>query len=148
MQHVDADVELLIAGDRPEPGLVGSGAGDDARIRFVGFVGDDALLDLYADAIAVLFVPIDEDFGLVTIEAMSAGKPVITALDSGATSELVWDGDSGFVTDPSPAAIAARIDELLAQPELARRMGERGRARASSVSWETVCATLLDGLAA
>ena len=79
---------------------------------------------------------------------MSAGKPVITTHDSGGARELVSDEETGYVADPVPEALAARVEQLVAQPELAQRMGALGMARASSVSWQRVFAALLDGLAA
>ncbi len=109
-------------------------------------MNDDALLDLYADARAVLFVPFEEDFGLVTLEAMLAGKPVITATDSGGAAELISDGETGLITDPEPDAIARSMAKLHADSELARGMGERARRRALEVTWDRVCRMLLDGL--
>ena len=55
----------------------------DPRIRFLGFLGDAALVELYANALGVLFVPKDEDFGYITVEAMLSHKPVIVCKDSG-----------------------------------------------------------------
>ncbi len=147
MQRVRANVELLIAGTGPHEARLHVLAADNPRIRFLGSVADEALLDLYAEAIAVLFVPLDEDFGLVTLEAMKAGKPVVTTRDSGGARELVSDGETGYIVDPDSVALATRIEQLVAKPELAKQMGECGLARASAVSWERVFAALLDGLA-
>ena len=145
-KQLGADAELRIAGTGPDGDRLRELAGSDPRIRFLGFVGDDALLDLYADARAVLFVPFEEDFGLVTLEAMRAAKPVVTATDSGGASELVTDGQTGLITDPNPDAIARAMATLHRDPALAKTMGERARDRATEVTWERVCAVLLDGL--
>jgi glycosyltransferase involved in cell wall biosynthesis len=146
MRYVPGDTQLWIAGTGPDEERLRAFAAADARIRFLGFVNDERLLDLYAEAMAVLFIPKEEDFGLVTLEAMHAGKPVITTEDAGGTREFVRDGVTGYVTEPSSEAIARRIGELVAEPQLAKRMGEIATSRASQVTWEHVCEVLLDGL--
>jgi glycosyltransferase involved in cell wall biosynthesis len=146
MQQVRAPVELLIAGTGPDEGRLRNLADGDPRIRFLGFVNDVRLLDLYSQAHAVLFVPSEEDFGLVAVEAMAAGKPVVTTRDAGGASELVVDGETGYVTDPEPEAIGARVEQLLADSQLARSLGRHGRERAAQVTWKRVGDELLDGI--
>ena len=144
MQHLPQDVTLKIAGDGPDHGRLMAMAADDPRIKLLGFVPDHQLADLYADALAVLFVPYDEDFGLITIEAMMSGKPVITCTDSGGPNEFVRDGETGFSVQPSPKALAEKIQYLCKHPEDARRMGQAGRARAQAITWEATVSALLD----
>lgn len=146
MRHVKAPVELLIAGDGPDEARLRAMAAGDPRIRFLGFVGDRALVDLYAEAQAVLFVPLDEDFGLVALEAMAASKPVITTVDAGGVRELVVHGTSGYVTEPQPEAIAAHVEELLAHPDVAHAMGVEARLRAANVTWQHVTDALFEGI--
>ena len=76
-----------------------------------------------------------EDYGYVTLQAYLAGKPVITARDSGGVLEFVEDGVTGFVTDGSPESFGKATDRLAEDPELAQRMGEVGRARIQGWSW-------------
>ena len=114
----------------PEEARLRELAAGDARISFCGRVGDAELAELYAGARAVAFIPQLEDFGLVTLEAMLAGKPVITCTDSGGTAELVSDGVTGLVVEPEAAALAAAIERLWSSRREARRMGEAGRERA------------------
>jgi glycosyltransferase involved in cell wall biosynthesis len=64
------------------------------NVRFMGFVSDDRLVDLYSRARAVL-VPSEEEFGLVALEAQAAGTPVI-AFDAGGSKETVVDGVTGI----------------------------------------------------
>ena len=136
MRHVSARVELKIAGAGPDEARLRELAGGDQRISFCGRVGDAELTELYAGARAVAFVPHEEDFGYVTLEAMLAAKPVITASDSGGTAELVTDGVTGLVAEPTPEALAAAIDRLWSDKRAARRMGEAGRERARRVDWD------------
>jgi glycosyltransferase involved in cell wall biosynthesis len=141
MEHVKQDVELRIAGTGPDEARLREAAGD--RVRFEGRVSDGELARLYAGARAVAFVPYDEDFGLVTLEAMQSGKPVITCRDSGGTTELVQDGVTGLVTDPDPAALAAAVDRLWSSRRDARRMGHAAIERARAVTWDAVVEQIL-----
>jgi len=118
-------------------------AGVADRVTFAGSMPADDLVALYADALAVVYTPFDEDFGYVTLEAFLSGKPVITASDSGGTLEFVVDGVNGFVCAPAPDAIAAAISRLAADAQLAPRLGAAGRARAQRVTWDGVVEQLL-----
>jgi glycosyltransferase involved in cell wall biosynthesis len=115
------------------------------RVRFMGRVSREELLALYAHATAVVFPPLDEDLGYVTLEAMLSAKPVVTCSDSGGPLEFVRDGDTGFVVPPRAEELAAAIQRLLAEPALAARMGRAGKAEyARKVpSWDRVVDTLL-----
>lgn len=113
-----------------------------AAVEFRGFVPDDQLVELYANALAVVYAPLDEDYGYVTLQAFAAGKPVVTAKDSGGVLEWVEDGVTGFVTDGSPEAIADAVDELAADPARARAMGAAGRDRVASLDWSRVVRAL------
>jgi glycosyltransferase involved in cell wall biosynthesis len=116
-----------------------------ARLDLPGFVSDDDLVELFRDAIAVVYAPYDEDYGFVTLQAFLAGVPVVTTDDSGGVLEWVTDGVTGLVTDGSPAAMGAALDRLVQDPDLAARLGAAGRERVASLSWEHVVTTLLGG---
>ena len=95
-------------------------------------------MDLYRDALAVVYPPYDEDFGYVTLEAFLARKPVVTATDSGGPNEFVADGVNGFVCAPEPDAIAAAINRLAADRQRARSLGDAGYDRARTITWDGV----------
>ena len=78
------------------------------------------MIDHLARCRAVMFPPFNEDYGFVTVEAFMCGKPVITCRDSGGPAELVRDGESGYVTDAHPEAIAAAMRALMDDRNLAR----------------------------
>jgi glycosyltransferase involved in cell wall biosynthesis len=109
----------------------------------MGKVPDDELLDLYASALVVPFVPRFEDYGLVTIEAFMSGKPVITCADSGEPTEFVKDYETGFVVEPNPEAIAERIEYLIEHRDAAAIMGRNGRACIQDINWESLAAALV-----
>jgi glycosyltransferase involved in cell wall biosynthesis len=138
MRSVSANIPLLIPGIGEDEEYFRKIAGDDPRIKFLGFVSDEDLRDLYANALAVLFVPRDEDFGYVAVEAMLSHKPVIVCRDSGEPVRLVKNGRSGFVVSPDPVEIAAAMNILAGEPELAKSMGDAGFRDAPSQSWDDV----------
>ena len=149
MRHVPGTTRLLIAGSGPARPALTALAADDPRIVFLGFVPDAELVDRYASALAVPFVPVDEDLGLITLEAQLSGKPVITCTDSGGVAELVEHGVSGWVVEPSSHAVGEAMARLAADPELARGMGDAGRRAAQQHSWGRVIDLVLadDGAA-
>jgi glycosyltransferase involved in cell wall biosynthesis len=148
MQHYSGDVPLLIPGTGEDEAYFRELAADDPRIHFLGFVSDKELLALYANALAVLFVPQDEDFGYITVEAMLSHKPVIVCTDSGEPARLIQHGVTGFVVPPEPFQIGAAMARLAAEPDLARQMGEAACQSTPSQSWEQVVERLLEGAGA
>ena len=105
-------------------------------MRFTGRVDETELADLYATCRAVYYAPIDEDFGMVPLEAYRSSKPVVTATDSGGPLDYVRAGETGWVTEPNAAALAAVCGEAIASEETARRYGEAGYPRAVAITWD------------
>ena len=115
------------------------------RIDFLGYVNDREALDLYARSLAVYYGPLDEDYGLSTVEAMKSQRPVLTTTGSGGVLEFVEDGVTGYVTPAADStALAQRIDELYADRALASRMGSEGQERVVSINWNQVIERLLE----
>jgi len=125
------DVRLRILGNGPQEGELrrqAERAGLDARVEFSGRIPREEMQKAYAQA-ACLVVPSRsaETFGLVGIEALRHATPVI-ASRAGGVGEWLLEGETGLLFPPGDTqALAARIAELLSDPEAARRMGERGR---------------------
>ncbi len=90
-------------------------AGDAPNITFVGWVGEAQLQRLIGEAIATIYVPIEEDFGMSPVESMAAGKPVIGVAEGG-LRETILDGDTGILLSPDFTAgdLAAAVRELTA----------------------------------
>lgn len=137
------DVPLLIAGRGPEHERLERMTEDDDDIRLVGYVTDDQLPDLYGNAVAVPFIPMDEDYGLITLEALQSGTPVITTNDSGGPTELVRDGHSGWVTEPTVDDIARALREACTDRAASRARGHRGHHDHRQVIWPEVTKRLL-----
>jgi glycosyltransferase involved in cell wall biosynthesis len=94
-------------------------------IRFHGFRQKDELPAFFAQSTCFLFQTDFDIWGLVLNEAMSAGLPCISSTNAGATSDLVIDGENGFVADFSKhEEVIEKIEMLLNNPDKARKMGE------------------------
>lgn len=117
--------------------------GVEQQTTFTGFVSAEKLLDLYARCRAVYYAPYDEDYGFVTLEALRARKPVLTTTDAGGVLEFVRDEETGIVTSPDPASVAAALDRLSEDEESCVRLGQRGYDEIADISWEHVLNALL-----
>ena len=143
-RHV-SEAKLVLAGTGPQRDNLARqierlGLGD--RVVLKGFVPEDELLDLYAGAFAVLYAPLDEDYGYVTVEAFMSGKPVVTCKDSGGTLEFVEHETNGLVVDPEAQAIGEAVETLFHNRQRAREMGEQGQPKVSGIGWDHVIDSL------
>lgn len=109
-------------------------AAGDARIEFVPGPSDEQLHRLYETAYAVLFTPLNEDWGMAVLEGMLRSKPVI-ANASGGPRESVVDGVTGWLLEPKVEQWAELIRRLPAQPEAVRKMGEEARLSVEKYDW-------------
>ena len=149
LAHAPA-ARLVVAGSPENPAyldhLKGLAAelGVTARVDWLGAVDDATLIRHYAECRAVVFVPEDEDYGYIALEAMLSGKPVITVTDAGGPLEFIRDAKEGRVTAPDPAALGAAMQELSEDAALAEALGQAGHARyaAQDISWDHVVETL------
>jgi glycosyltransferase involved in cell wall biosynthesis len=106
------------------------------HVKFLGFVDDATLVELYRDAVALLFLSRLEGFGLPVLEAMAAGCPTIVARHS-ASDEVC--ADTGLIVDPDDVKSAAEALVRLAADPLERRLrGDRGAERAQLYRCETM----------
>lgn len=153
LAHAAPATRIVFAGPPDSPDFMAAltdraqALGVEDRVTWLGAVDDETMIRCYADARGVIFVPIDEDYGYITLEAMLSGKPVITATDSGGALEFITEGAEGFVVAPEAAALGAAFDRLMQDAALAERMGQAGLARYRSmgIGWDTVVETLTDG---
>jgi glycosyltransferase involved in cell wall biosynthesis len=100
---------------------------------------------LFKNCACFVLPSLSENFGNVVLEAMSYGRPVVTARGVGA-SVILEDAQCGLVADASPEGLHDALVRILSQPDQARIMGERGRAAASaSYQWSSV-ARIMEGL--
>ena len=120
-----------------------SAAGVSGRVHFAGVVGWDELPSAYAEADAIVFpVRWEEPWGLVPLEAMGVGRPVV-ATGRGGSGEYLRDGDNALLFDAEDAAaLAAAVERLAADPGLRERLREGGlrtaREHTATASADTV----------
>ncbi len=117
--------------------------GVTGRVTFTGRLDEPGLIDHLARCRAVFFAPRAEDYGFVTVEAFASRKAVVTCTDSGGPAELVADGETGFVTAPTPAAVAGAIAQLFDDEARAERLGGAAAARAAAMTWRHAVQELL-----
>jgi glycosyltransferase involved in cell wall biosynthesis len=120
--------------------------GVEDRAQWLGFITDKEKIGRYARALGVLFPPVDEDYGYVSLEAMLSSKPLITCTDSGGPLEFVIAGQTGLITEPSAADLAAAMDSLWEDRSYAERLGQAARDHYATmhISWENVTSQLLN----
>lgn len=98
------------------------------RVHFRGEVSDEEVLRAFDDCSVFVAPSRFESFGLIFVEAMRAGKPVI-ALNKGAAKEVLADSGAGLLVEEQVESLASAIDQLAASPELCATMAASGRSR-------------------
>jgi glycosyltransferase involved in cell wall biosynthesis len=112
-------------------------------VQFLGTISRGELLDRYRRAALFCLPSRQEGFGIVFLEAMACGRPIVAAR-AAAVPETVPDGDVGLLTDPTDCeALAAALGCLLADRDRRRAMGEAGRRHVARYRAERVAAEFL-----
>ncbi len=123
------DKKLVVASGGSEEASLRRLAEGIPNVKFVGWLGDTELKRLVGTAIATLYVPRDEDFGMSPVESMAAGKPVIGNAEGGLVETIV-PGQTGLLlsSDPGPAEIGHAVRALTPQRALGMRRACEERA--------------------
>jgi phosphatidylinositol alpha-1,6-mannosyltransferase len=149
------DLQYCIVGMTHDEGFHGEllqmleRAGMADSVHFLGQVPDEQLIALYRGCSLFVLTPLTldtqfEGFGLIYLEANSCERPVVGARGCGA-EEAIVDGETGFLVPPADAgATAAAMEKLLADPDLAARMGASGRERARLMTWDVTAEKLVE----
>ncbi len=143
LKLVQRPARLVVLGDGPDKerleALARSG-GLAERVQFRGRVGREAVLAAMAEADVFVLASGYEGLPHVVLEAMAMGKPVIAAA-AGGTPEVVADGVTGLLVPYArPEALAAAIEKIFADPDLAAEMGRAGRQAVKKFLWEATVA--------
>ncbi len=113
-------------------------------VTFLGKRSQDSLPYYYSAAEAVVVPSYYESFGMVALEAMACGTPVV-ASQVGGLAYLVQDGKTGFtIPVDDPEALAERLTRLLSEPELRDHMGEQAAVEAQAYAWDHIASRLLE----
>ena len=133
---------LAVVGDGPELGALRELFAGTAT-TFTGFMRGQELSEAFASADAFVFPSLTETLGLVLLEAMASGTPVLAA-QSPATDEQVRSGENGLTYDPSaPGALDAAARRMLADGNLRARLAACARAEALRESWDNASSALI-----
>jgi glycosyltransferase involved in cell wall biosynthesis len=117
----------MIVGDGSDRPVIEAAVNGDSAIRLLGH-RDDVPRILKAADVFVLSSQYEAS-PVAVLEAMSAGLPVV-ALDVGAVSDMVEDGQTGFLVSPgAPELMASKLAQLISDPDLRRAMGTAGERR-------------------
>jgi UDP-glucose:(heptosyl)LPS alpha-1,3-glucosyltransferase len=141
----DENVFLVVCGDdRSKPYVqLARAAGVGDQVRFAG--AQERMSMYYAAADVFVFPTHYEPFGLVIIEAMASGLPVIVSSRAGVAQDIIVDGKDGFIlSDPgSEAEIASKMRKLVDDPVLREKIGRRAREKAQGYTWERCAGSVL-----
>jgi glycosyltransferase involved in cell wall biosynthesis len=119
--------------------------GVGSRVEWLGYISDQEKIDLYARALAVLYPPLDEDFGYVTLEGMLSRKAVVVCSDSGGPLEFVHHEETGLIAEPDPDALAEALDRIWENRASAEEWGVAGfdLYQQMGISWPNVVESLV-----
>ncbi len=109
------------------------------KIRFTGFVPDKEVIDLMTSADVLVVPSIYEPFGIVALEGMATGVPVVASQVGGLSEVIEHDRTGIFVYPRSPDSIAWGVDRILSDPDHARWLSENAKDKLhKAYSWEAV----------
>ena len=147
-QHLRSPLKVVLAGGSGnlkhyEELIKKNGVGNRVTIR--GFVSEEEMVELYANALGVCYLPFDEDYGYVTLEGMLAAKPLVVTRDGGGAAEFIEHERDGLIVEPDPRAIAEALDRLHNDRAGALQWGSRARDKIIELdlSWQRVVERLI-----
>jgi len=130
--------KLYIVGNGNEDGKIKKIAEKNPNIKLINYVSDKELGELYSNCLVAAYIPLDEDFGFVPIEAGASGKATIGA-DEGGLRETIIDGKTGFlIKKVTPQNIAKKIDYFINNKNLAKNMGRNAKEYVKKFDWKFI----------
>ena len=131
------ETQLIVIGSGPELEhlqSISAKLGVEDRVFFLSGLNHYEVKLVLARACAFLFCPIREPFGIVVLEAMASGKPVVAVNEGGFVE--ICDPDFAILIPPSPLIFAEKIQYLMDNPDLVQSMGEAARKAVVPFSWK------------
>ncbi|MFH1279790.1 MAG: glycosyltransferase family 4 protein [Candidatus Eisenbacteria bacterium] len=133
---------VVVGGDRAQPyRKLAVALGVSERVRFAGFV--DSVEEYFAAADAFLLLSDYEAFGLVGLEALASGVPLISG-GVGGIGEYLRDGENGLLVERNPDSVARALGALARDPALRERLSKNARKSAEPFGWNRVAARYLE----
>lgn len=139
----EVNIPLKIAGSGEEIKHLKRLAANNPNIEFLGFVSDKELEKHYANAYAVIFIPQNEDYGLISIEAMKCKKPLITFTDTGGVTEFAINNKTALLSKPSIEELSKNIQKLSNDLELVKSLGANAYKKVKHINWQNCTNSLL-----
>jgi len=154
MKYTRSQVKLVLAGKGDSP--------DDEKLIFRKieefgvqnkvtylnrFISEQEKVELFCGALGGIYIPYDEDsYGYVTLEGFHAGKAMISCLDAGGTDVVVKDGITGYMTEPTPQALAEAMDKMYNDRKKTIEMGKNGLPLLEKlgITWDNVIRRLTE----
>lgn len=133
--YVEGNLKLQIIGEGKQSYVEYLRSIRTKNVYWAGPLEGEKLREMYARCLCTIYVPKEEDFGMVALEAMASSKPVIAA-DEGGLKEIVRDKLDGFLVDPVPKNIAEKVNFLNKNRSVAEEMGKNARKRAIEFDWD------------
>ncbi len=152
MYYVKTNVKLILSGkcedieyERKLQNIIKKNNLQDKVIYQNSWIKEEEKLKLLAESLGVMFIPYKEDYGFVTLEAFYSSKPLITCTDSGTPCFFLENSGNGYLTEPTPQALAKKMDYLFMHRDLAKQMGENARKDilARNITWDETVRRLL-----
>jgi len=132
------NIKLYVVGDGPDKAKLEELSKNYPNVKFCGAVSDKKLTELYANCLGVISICINEDWGLVPLEAGASGKVVIGE-NAGGLKESVINGKTGLLLNEiNPESIASTIDFLGDNKKLAIKMGQAARKNVKKFDWKVI----------
>lgn len=149
--HVAEPVKVVFVGEPDSPQYLeklkkrAHELGVSDKVEWRGRVSEEEKFELYANALMVIFTPVDEDYGYVTPEAMLSSKAVLTLEDAGGATEFVTHEKSGLVVQADDRAMALAMSRIWNDRNEAERLGTAARQHIETIdlSWEKILESLL-----
>lgn len=152
MRYTKTPVKLVIAG-KPQYAqeltllqeMIERHQLQDKVVLLAEHIPEQQKIELMANCLGCVFIPVDEDYGYVSLEAFYSKKPIITCHDSGGVLGFVKHEETGVITSPEPIALAHYFDQLFRDKQRTKTMGEAGYdlLKQMNINWENVLRRLL-----
>jgi len=132
----DKRIKLYLVGDGPEKGSILKMCKKNPNIVFLGSVSEKVLSKLYSNCLSLVYVPLDEDWGLIPLEAAASEKPII-ASDEGGLKETIINNKTGLlIKNISAKNIAEKMNYLIEHKSSAKKLGKNAKKHLKNFDWK------------
>lgn len=131
-------IKLYVVGTGSEIKNVLELAKSNENVVFLGEVDNEKLKSLYSNCFGVIYIPIEEDWGLIPLEAAASHKPIIGANEGGLKETIINNKTGILIENPDPEKLAKEIEFLFKNKKNAKKMGETAYDHLSKLDWKFI----------